>query len=265
MPSDSQKDSNKYSVYFLPISILLSGLLIMVSILYSANSFSKRNELVTKNTLKAAVAEILNGTTTQQNDQQQNVAVKTSIDDDPMMGDKSNAKVAFVEFSDYECPFCKMYFDQTYEQIKKEYVDTGKILYVYRDFPLSFHEPMATYEARAASCVRDQAGDQRYFQFHDLVFKNTKSNGNGLTKDQTDTFAAQTGIDTGKYKDCINSDKFKDEIQKDQSDGSKIGVNGTPGFVIGKLGSDGIVDGVVFTGAQPFAAFKSVIDQQLSR
>ena len=83
-----------------------------------------------------------------------------SIDDDPVLGDK-NAPVTIVEFSDYECPFCKRHFDQTLPELIKNYIDTGKVKLVYRDFPLSFHDPMATKEAVAANCAREQGGDPR--------------------------------------------------------------------------------------------------------
>jgi protein-disulfide isomerase len=259
-----EQEQNKFSIFLVPLSILLSGLLIMVSILFSANNFAKKSGLVKKDDLRAALAQVLNGTSAT-NTGNSNVTVKTTVDDDPFMGDKSKAKVAIVEFSDFECPFCKQYFDQTYSQIKKDYIDTGKVVYVYRDFPLSFHDPMATYEARAASCVRDQAGDSKYFEFHDLVFKNTTSNGNGLTKIQVTEYARQTGIDIGKYQSCIESDKFNDEIAKDKSDGSKAGVDGTPGFVIGKLDKDGNVEGTLVPGSQAYATFKTVIEEQLAK
>ena len=76
-----------------------------------------------------------------------------SIDDDPILGDK-NAPVTIIEFSDYECPFCKRHFDSTHPELVKKYIDTGKVKLVFRDFPLSFHEPMASKEAIAASCAR---------------------------------------------------------------------------------------------------------------
>jgi len=78
---------------------------------------------------------------------------KVSVDDDPVMGDP-NAKITLIEFSDYECPFCKRHFDQTLADLKKEYVDTGKVKIIYRDLPLPFHDPMATIEAVAANCAR---------------------------------------------------------------------------------------------------------------
>jgi protein-disulfide isomerase len=104
---------------------------------------------------------------------------EVSYDGDPMKGDK-NAKLAIVEFSDYECPFCQRFVQTTYLQILENYVNPGKMLYVFRDLPLYFHDPIATLEAVAANCAREQGGDDKYFEMHDYIFQNTKTNGQGV-------------------------------------------------------------------------------------
>ena len=116
-----------------------------------------------------------------------------SIDDDPVLGNK-NAPVTIIEFSDYECPFCKRHFDETFPQLVKTYVDTGKVKIVFRDLPLSFHDPMATKEAVAANCAREQGGDSKYFQYHHEIFTRTKSNGNGLSGTDLTTIATDMGL-----------------------------------------------------------------------
>lgn len=187
--------------------------------------------------------------------------VKISLDDDPVEGDK-NAPVTLVEFSDYECPFCKRHFDQTYSQLKKNYIDTGKVKLVFRDFPLSFHDPMATTEAIAANCAREQGGDGTYFKLHDLMFTNTTSNGSGLTKDQLNKFAGDLGLNVDNFKSCVDSQKYKEEVTKDIADGTVAGTSGTPSFIIGKsTGSE--IEGKLIVGAQPYAAFQSEIDSLL--
>lgn len=187
---------------------------------------------------------------------------QVSVDDDPVLGDK-NAPITLIEFSDYECPFCKRHFDQTLPQLMKDYIDTGKVKLVYRDFPLSFHDPMATTEAIAANCAREQGGDSAYFKFHDEMFKRTTSNGNGLSKDKIYTIATDLGLNTDNFKSCVEAEKYKDEVTKDIADGSASGVSGTPGFFIGKSSPDGKITGTPLVGAQPYAAFKTIIDQQL--
>lgn len=107
-------------------------------------------------------------------------SAKIGIDDDPILGDKDKAKVAIVEFSDFECPFCQRFHNDTFNELVENYVDNGKAIYVYRDFPLSFHEPKASEAASAANCVQKVAGDEKYFEFSKLYYERTKSNGDGL-------------------------------------------------------------------------------------
>lgn len=185
-----------------------------------------------------------------------------SVDDDPVLGDK-NAPVTIVEFSDYECPFCKRHFDETFPQLVKEYVDKGKVKIVYRDFPLSFHDPMATKEAVAANCAKEQGGDKKYFEFHDEIFKRTTSNGNGLNDDKIQTIAKDLDLNTSKFTSCLSSKAMEDEVKKDIADGTAAGASGTPTFVIGKTTSNGEINGDLVVGAQPFAAFQAVIDPML--
>lgn len=185
-----------------------------------------------------------------------------SVDDDPILGDK-NAPVTIVEFSDYECPFCKRHFDETLPQLVKEYVDKGKVKIAYRDFPLSFHDSMATKEAVAANCAKEQGGDKKYFEFHNEIFKRTTSNGNGLNDDKIQTIAKDLGLNTSKFTSCLSNKAMEDEVKKDIADGTSAGASGTPTFVIGKTTSNGEINGDLVVGAQPFAAFQAVIDPML--
>ena len=188
--------------------------------------------------------------------------VKVSIDDDPILGDK-NAKVTIIEFSDYECPFCKRHFDQTLPQLVKEYIDTGLVKIVFRDLPLSFHDPMATTEAIAANCARAQGDDTTYFKYHHEIFKRTKSNGNGLALTDLYKISDDLKLNTAKLKICMDDSKQKEEVQKDLTDASSVGANGTPAFFIGKSTEDGIIEAPLTSGAQPFSVFKTIIDELL--
>lgn len=185
-----------------------------------------------------------------------------SIDDDPIMGDK-NAPVTIIEFSDYECPFCKRYFDDTFPQLKEKYIDTGKVKIVFRDLPLSFHDPMATKEAVAANCARKQGGDTKYFQYHDEIFKRTKSNGNGLSDTDLTTIATSLSLNLSTFNTCLADPAQTDEVKKDLADATKAGASGTPTFVVGNSTSNGEISGDLVVGAQPFAAFQAIIDPLL--
>ncbi len=108
------------------------------------------------------------------------IIADTSVDDDPVEGDVK-AAVTMIEFSDYECPFCKRHFTQTLPSLRKDYIDSGKVKLIFRDFiAVPSHNPWATTEAKAANCAREQGGDEAYFRFHDEVFSKTKANGEGL-------------------------------------------------------------------------------------
>lgn len=187
--------------------------------------------------------------------------VKVSVDDDPVLGDK-NAKLTLIEFSDYECPFCKRSFDQLLPELKKNYIDTGKMKLVYRDLPLPFHQN-AHKEAEAAECARAQGGDSVYFKYHDQIFTKTTSNGTGLALDQLPVIAQSLGLNISQFQQCLDSGKFKDEVDKDIADAGKVGVNGTPTWFVGKTTSEGIIEGTKIVGAQPFSAFQPTIDNLL--
>lgn len=185
--------------------------------------------------------------------------VKVSIDDDAVLGDK-NAPLTMIEFSDYECPFCKRYFDQTYPEIKKNYIDTGKLKVVFRDLPLTFHDPMATKEAIAANCAKEQGGDTAYYKIHDAMFTQTTSNGTGLSVDKLYTIAGEVGLNAANFKACLDGDKHKDEVKKDLADAGTAGADGTPTFFVGKSDPSGTINGTRLVGAQPYAAFSTIID-----
>ena len=169
-----------------------------------------------------------------------------------------------VEFSDFECPFCKRSFDQLLPELKKSYIDTGKLKLVYRDFPLSFHAN-AHKEAEAAECARSQGDDVTYFKFHDQIFTQTTSNGTGLTLTQLPRIAKSLGLNVSQFQKCLDSGKFRDEVDKDIESGAAAGVSGTPAWFIGQSSTDGIINGTRVVGAQPFSVFKTIIDEARTR
>mgnify|MGYP001586240432 FL=1 len=189
--------------------------------------------------------------------------VTASADDDAVLGDK-NAPVEIIEFSDYQCPFCRKFWTETFNQIKKEYIDTGKVKFVYRDFPLSSIHPVAEAAAEAANCVREKGGDKAYYKMHDKIFQEGNILDGGDPNAGPVRGTAQFGAtelkkwakDLGYNIDgCLDSGKYADEVQKDLADGQAAGGQGTPYFVI---------NGKPLSGAQPFSAFKQVIDAELS-
>ncbi|MEP7162348.1 MAG: thioredoxin domain-containing protein [Candidatus Moraniibacteriota bacterium] len=236
-------------------AVLLGALIVAASVLVSVKP--KTGTLGTDATAPTAA---------QQPTQPGNTQVKSgvvSLDDDPILGNKSKAKVAIVEFSDYECPFCKQFHSTTYDQIVKDFVDTGKAVLSFRDYPLPFHEPVASKAAELANCVKEVKGDAGYFAFGKLYFTNTQANGKGLPEGKLDEILKQVGVNAASVNQCAASEKYKDEIAKDSSAGQAAGVSGTPSFVIGKLDAQGNVTGELVVGAQPYAQFKTTIEKYL--
>lgn len=264
---ESPQQSQNIFTFFITTtqgSTILGALIISIAILMSGGVIKIKG--ISSNTNSPSLATQASSAPTQENIPQptEDTSPKqVSIDDDPVLGDK-NTPITLIEFSDYECPFCKRHFEQTFSQLKKDYIDTGKVKYVYRDLPLSFHDPMATKEAIAANCAREQGGDNAYWQFHDEIFKRTTSNGNGLNDEKVNAIAADLGLNTANFKSCYESEKYKDEIQKDLADASNAGATGTPSFFIGKSTSNGTIEGTPLVGAQPYSAFKIIIDELLS-
>jgi len=190
--------------------------------------------------------------------------IEASFDDDAILGDAETAKVGIVEFSDYECPFCKRFVDQTLGQIKENYIETGKVALAFRDLPLPFHDPAASLEAQAAECARDQGGDEIYFEYHDAIFANSPGNGVGLAESKLGELADEMGLDGSKLVTCLEDDKFKSEVEADSGEAARAGINGTPGFVVGKLDDKGMVRGELISGAQPYSVFAQVIEKYLN-
>ena len=239
-----------------PVSILIGSILIAISILISGGAVQIKgfNAARTGGTAPAAsVAPAAAGAP-------EPTSATVSMDDDPVLGNP-DAPVTVIEFSDYECPFCKRHYEQTYAQLKTNYIDTGKVKLVFRDLPLSFHDPLATKQAIAANCAREQGNDETYFKMHDAIFELTSSNGSGMTMDQLYGLAGKVGINQDNLKSCIDADKYKDEVAKDLADAGAAGATGTPSFVIGKSGDE--VSGKLIVGAQPYAAFQTEIDALL--
>jgi len=183
--------------------------------------------------------------------------VEISADDDPWLGSE-DAKVTVIEFSDYQCPFCRKYWQESYPQLKEEYIDTGKIKYVFRDFPLNFH-PSATLASIAANCIGEQKGNEGYFEYHDIVFaEQAKLGQNTIQFTEEDVFSwveQIEGIDQDKFDICYNDPAQKAEVEADFAAGAAAGVSGTPSFFI---------NGKQLTGAQPYATIKAEIDRALT-
>jgi protein-disulfide isomerase len=173
--------------------------------------------------------------------------VQVSTDNDPVKGDKK-ASVTIIEFGDFQCSYCEMFATNVFPEIEKKYIKTGQVKFVYRDFPLSFHQ-YAQKAAEAAECADEQG---KFWNYHDKLFQNQNSLDLGSLK----TYAQQLGLGMTKFNDCLDAGSMNAEVQKDVSDGGSYGVSGTPAFFI---------NGTPLTGAQPFEEFEKIIEQELKK
>jgi protein-disulfide isomerase len=177
-----------------------------------------------------------------------------SLDDDPVMG-ASDAAVALIEFSDYQCPYCQRFHEKTFPRLKSKYIDSGKVRYVYRDMP-SPSRGQAVYAAIAANCAGEQG---KYFEMHKVLFEN----GSRLENKSYVRFARKLGLHIAKFEACLVNEKQLDEIGKDIQDGQRLGVRGTPTFFIGKIRDNTIEDPKSIVGAQPYRVFNKVLEDVL--
>ncbi len=168
-----------------------------------------------------------------------------------------NAPVSLIEYSDFECPFCKR-FHPTAKKLIDSY--GGKVNWVYRHFPLPMHNPGAQREAEASECVTQLGGNEAFWKYADAVYTRTQSNGNGFPASQLVPLAKEIGLDEKQFQECLNSGKYASRVQEDVDEGSQIGVSGTPANIL--LRND-TGDVVVKPGAQPIDDFKSAIDKLL--
>ena len=174
--------------------------------------------------------------------------VKVSLEGSYILG-RADAPITMVEFSDFECPFCRAFHLGAFEQIKREYIDTGKLRYVSRDFPLSFHAN-ATPAARAARCAGEQG---KFWELRRAMLLNNSALGGA---DGIAALGRNAGLDEPALRACMASDRFDAAISRDQAIAQSIGVQGTPTFVIG-TSQGSAVEGLLLVGAQPFTAFDS--------
>jgi protein-disulfide isomerase len=168
----------------------------------------------------------------------------TITDKDHSFGSK-NAKVTLVTFSDFECPYCGRFYP-TVKEIMKQYGD--KVRVVFKHFPLSFHKN-AQKAAEASECAAEQG---KFWQMHDKIFENQQL----LSFDQLKAWAKDLKLNISQFNSCLDSGKFAQKVQADMQEGAQKGVDGTPAT---------FVNGILVSGAQPFEAFKQMIDQELAR
>jgi len=223
--------------YLLPLSIFVAGVLISASILYTGGTPSKNTPAGGD---EGTGGEQVAGT------------VPVISKDDVVLGDE-NAPVSFIEFGDYQCPFCARVFKQVEPQVKKNYVETGKVKMVFRN--LAFLGPESVAAAEAAACAKEQG---KFWEFHNGIYEAENADGkehNGnLSNELFMKLARNFGLDEGKFESCITGRKYSKKIEADNEAARGFGVESTPTtFINGKM----------VVGAVPYAEFQKEIEAAL--
>ncbi|MDV6250098.1 DsbA family protein [Vibrio sp. EA2] len=170
----------------------------------------------------------------------------------PVLGSK-DAKVAIIEFSDFQCPYCKRFTDNTFKQIKENFIDTGKVQYVARDFPLNFH-PQAMPAAIAATCSFKQ---DSYWPMRDMLFTNIKQLGDEFYQKA----ATDLSLDMQAFADCLKDQSVASKVEEDLALGKSLGVRGTPSFLVGRVENGELIAPQILVGAQRYPVFESLLNK----
>jgi protein-disulfide isomerase len=173
------------------------------------------------------------------------VRYEIPIDDDPMIGPE-DAPITIVEFSDFECPYCRQWHATVYSKLLETYPDEVRL--VYRDFPLESIHANAKSAAEAADCAYEQGV---FWDYHDKLFSDEL----GLSPEAYTEYADQLGLDTQEFQECFESGRYDQEIQADFDFAANLGVRSTPTFFI---------NGIALVGAQPFEVFQQIIEKELA-
>jgi len=169
------------------------------------------------------------------------------------------ARITLIEYSDFECPYCKRFHD-TAVQLLQAY--DGQVNWVYRHFPLSFHNPGAEREAEASECIAELGGNDAFWHYADAIYERTHSNGNGFPAEKLAPLAVEVGVDEAAFRKCLDSGRHKAQIQQDAREGQAAGVDGTPGNFLMDNATGRVVP---VKGARPLDDLKAVVDNMLAQ
>lgn len=241
--------------YYTPLSILTSGVMISLAIYFSLNptgltGLDKRSGLASSKDPQVPLPTSSES------------KIQVTPEDDPVLGD-AKAKVTMIEFTDFQCPFCLSFFKETYEALKTNFIDTGQVKFIVRDFPISQHQN-AQKASETTECSRDQ---NKYWAMHDRLFESQREWTALSTTDGVNYFkklAGDLGLSRSAFDICLDNSAKAQEVTKDLSDGNKAGVDGTPGFFLTKDNPDDPkAKWIYIRGAQPFSTFQTKINELL--
>ncbi len=253
MAKSKKKEASKEEVVInldnlgVPVAIIISGIIIAVVIFFASKNIT---------TVKTETKDSGDQEIAEDYDYEEPTEGKASIGDALFLGNPDTATVAVIEYSDYLCGFCQRHFAETFPSIKEEYIDTGKILYVFKKFPLSSPGDLGYDIAEGSVCLYNLLDKDAFLAFHEEAFSLS-------SKDQLIALAKEVGADEDNFTKCLNENEYRAYVGSMQEEGRGIGISGTPGFLVGPIGDDGTVEGELIFGAYPYDTFKSAIEASL--
>ena len=225
----------------IPVAIVVGFGLIAAAIFFSGRSTAPAPTQITKDAPTAVTKQDVK-----------------AVDKTDYIKGNPNAPIVIVEYSDYDCPFCKQ-FNETMQTIMDQYGVGGKVAWVYRQFPIVQLHPNSPRISEAAYCAGDLGGTDAFWKFSDTIFAkreiNEKTNMTKLPE-----YATIAGLDKTAFNACLDSGKFKNKVQESLAEGAKAGAQGTP-YSIVMVGEQQ----AVINGAQPYAVVKQIIDNLITQ
>ena len=186
--------------------------------------------------------------------------------DDNTMGDP-NAPIKIEEFADFQCPFCERFHEETEPLLRQYYIDTGKVLFVYRSMGnfVSQNIGGVRTESRDAALAAYCAGDQnKFWEMHAHLFANVLGEDAGsFTDRRLQAIAEKAGLNMDEFNSCYSSGKYEERVQQDLEDGEAAGITGTPGFLV-TYTVNGETKTKLIEGAQPFSTFQQALEAILN-
>ena len=234
-------EDQQKSPYLIPGAIIVAGIIIALAIVYTSGGGRTIKKVETPTQQQEAAATASN----------EAEALLEAGPADSVLG-KPTAPVTFVEFGDFQCPFCGRFFDQTLPQIKDKYVKTGKVKFIWRDFAFLGKESFDA--AQAARCAGEQG---KFWEYHDYLFGHQNGENEGaFVITNLKNFATALGLNKTQFNSCLDSGKYLSAVQKESELGRELGVTGTP---------SSFINGHQITGALPFASIEAVILDALNK
>jgi protein-disulfide isomerase len=251
--TEQNQNTSILNKYMLPISIIVAGVIIGMAIFISSRGTSNTTQNLNNTNSKSSASA---SQTTPTNNTNTNT-VTVSLGSNPVLGNTKTAKVGIVEFGDFQCPYCKEFNNSAFPTIQSNYINNGKIIYSFRNYPLTTIHPLSLGMAQESGCFGEQG------KFWKFVSKMYSTNQDTNTPNVVAQYAKAMGLNMTDYNNCVQNDPFQSKIQNDINAGNRINLQGTPSFVIGKY-KNNKVTGQIILGSRAVSYYETILSQYLN-